>query len=236
MLGPNSSAVHGCGRTFSRRPVVTQHVILFDIDGTLVLTGGAGGRAMARAFEELAGVPDAFRDIPMPGRTDSWILSDAAVVHGIDRAALARFRDVYLTHLLVELEQPGPKKGIMPGVRRLLDRLEERPDVSRAPLTGNFEEAARAKLEHFDLWRYFRCGAFGDDAPDRNRLLPRALARIRECGGPAASAGETTVVGDTPLDIACAAVAGARSVAVATGGYDVDALRAAGADVVFADL
>ena len=84
------------------------HVILFDIDGTLVLTGGAGGRAMARAFEDLAGIADAFRDIPMPGRTDSWILADAAAAHGVADTTLARFRDVYFTHLLAELERPGP--------------------------------------------------------------------------------------------------------------------------------
>jgi phosphoglycolate phosphatase-like HAD superfamily hydrolase len=92
------------------------------------------------------------------------------------------------------------------------------------------------KLEHFDLWRYFSCGAFGDDAPDRNGLLPKALARIDACGGPSVAASDVVVIGDTPLDIACAASGGARSIAVATGGYDAASLRAAGADVVFEDL
>src|SRR5205823_2634014 len=118
----------------------------------------------------------------------------------------------------------------------LLDRLVESGEPYLALLTGNYKEAARTKLEYFDLWRYFRCGAFGDDAPDRNGLLPKALAAIRTCGGPDALPSETVVVGDTPLDVACAAASGARSIAVATGGYDVDALRAAGADVVFEDL
>src|SRR5439155_14506603 len=144
--------------------------------------------------------------------------------------------DAYLAHLSTELDRPGPRKGVMPGVRRLLDELAARPDVYLALLTGNYEEAARVKLEYFDLWRYFRCGAFGDDAPDRNGLLPKALAVVRARGGPAVSPADTVVVGDTPLDVACAAAAGARSIAVATGGYDVDALRAAGADVVFDDL
>ncbi len=111
-----------------------------------------------------------------------------------------------------------------------------RDDVYLALLTGNYEEAARIKLEYFDLWRYFRCGAFGDDAPDRNGLLPKAMAAIRACGGPEVAPVEIVVVGDTPLDVACAAASGARSLAVATGGYDVDALRAAGADVVMQDL
>jgi phosphoglycolate phosphatase len=193
---------------------------------------------MTRAFEELFDIRDAFRGISMPGRTDSWILADAAAVHGVpaDSPELGRFPGVYLRHLIRELEVPRPDKGVMPGVRELLDRLAARDDVYLALLTGNYEEAARIKLEHFDLWRYFECGAFGDDAPDRNRLLPRALARIAECGGPDVAARSSIVMGDTPLDIACAAAAGARSIAVATGGYDVDALRQAGADMVFPNL
>lgn len=211
-------------------------VLLFDIDGTLVLTGGAGGRAMTLAFAELFSVQDAFRGIPMPGRTDSWILSDAALAHSIAPEKLARFHDVYLGHLKTELAQPGPRKGIMPGVRALLDVLASRDDVYLALLTGNYEAAARVKLEYFDLWRYFRCGAFGDAAFDRNGLLPRALEQIRACGGPAVHPSDAVVIGDTPLDVACAASSGARSIAVATGGYPIEALRAAGADVVFEDL
>jgi phosphoglycolate phosphatase-like HAD superfamily hydrolase len=211
-------------------------IILFDIDGTLVLTGGAGVRAMTRAFEQLFTIPDAFRGIPMPGRTDTGILLDAAAKHGVAAGQLARFRSVYLAHLATEVGKPGPRKGIMPGVRPLLDSLADRSDVYLALLTGNYEEAARVKLEYFDLWRYFRCGAFGDDAPDRNSLLPKALDRIRQCGGPDVGPADVVVIGDTPLDVACAAAAGARSIAVATGGYDVDALRSTGADVVLTDL
>ena len=211
-------------------------VILFDIDGTLVLTGGAGVRAMARAFEELFAISDAFFGVPMAGRTDASILSDVAALHNIPPSDLARFHDVYLTHLVREVEQPGPRKGIMPGVGDLLEALAARDDVYLALLTGNYERAARLKLEHFDLWRYFRCGAFGDGAPDRNSLLPRALARIAECGGPRATPRDTVVVGDTPLDVACAAAAGARSIAVATGSHGVEELRSSGADFVFPDL
>jgi phosphoglycolate phosphatase len=206
-----------------------------------VLTGGAGGRAMASAFEELFGVADAFRGIPMPGRTDAWILSDAAAAHRIpsDSPGLARFPDVYLRHLHIELDKPAPagmRKGVMPGVRAVLDALSDRDDVFLALLTGNYETAARAKLEWFDLWRYFRCGAFGDDAPDRNGLFARAIDRVSACGGPRVTADAVIVIGDTPLDVACAAAGGARSIAVATGGHSADELRAAGADVVFEDL
>jgi phosphoglycolate phosphatase len=213
-------------------------VLLFDIDGTLVLTGGAGARAMSLAFLELFGVADAFLHAAMPGRTDAWLLFDACAANAIpgDSPHLPRFRDVYLRHLAIELDRPGPRKGVMPGVRKLLDVLSTRDDMYLALLTGNYEAAARLKLEHFDLWRYFRCGAFGDDAPDRNRLLPSAVQRVAACGGPSIAASDAIVIGDTPLDVACAAAAGARSIAVATGHHDVEQLRDAGADVVFEDL
>ena len=234
-LAPGTSAAKRDRLTAGR------HLVLFDIDGTLVLTGGAGGRAMTRAFEDIYGIPDAFRGIPMPGRTDSWILSDAAAAHEIprDSPGLARFRDLYLRYLARELDQPHPphmRKGVMPGVRSLLDELSKRHDVVLALLTGNYEAAARLKLEHFDLWRYFACGAFGEEAPDRNGLLPRALDEVRRCAGRAIPAHDAVVVGDTPLDIACAAAGGVRCIAVATGSHSVAELRAAGADAVFQDL
>jgi phosphoglycolate phosphatase-like HAD superfamily hydrolase len=213
-------------------------LILFDIDGTLVLTGGAGGRAMSLAFEEIFAVRDAFKCMSMAGRTDAWILADAATAHGIphDSPDLIRFHDAYIRHLVVELEKPGPRKGVMPGVRELLDALSARGDAYVALLTGNYEAGARIKLEYFDLWRYFRCGAFGDEAPNRNGLVPKAIARVAACGGPSFSAVDAFVIGDTPLDVACAAIAGARSIAVATGSHTVEDLRAAGADVVLQDL
>jgi len=193
---------------------------------------------MTRAFEEIFSIADAFRNIPMAGRTDAWILSDAATAHGIphDSEDLARFPDVYLRHLATEILDRGPRYGIMPGVRALLDALEDRDDAYLALLTGNYETGARLKLEHFDLWRYFRCGAFGDGAADRNGLVPKALTRVAMCGGPAFTASDAVVIGDTPLDVACARFGGARSIAVATGNHSVDELREAGADVVFEDF
>ena len=191
---------------------------------------------MARAFEELFAVSDAFRAIPMAGRTDTWILSNAAAAHGILPSALPAFKDAYLAHLARELEPPNPRKAVMPGIRRLLDTLASREDTYLALLTGNYEKAARLKLEHFDLWRYFPCGAFADDAADRNSLLPKALERIRACGGPAVQPADVIVVGDTPHDVACALAAGARPVGVATGSFSVQQLRDSGAETVFEDL
>jgi phosphoglycolate phosphatase len=194
---------------------------------------------MSLAFEEVLGIRDAFSGLPMAGRTDSWILSDAVAAHGVplDTSTVARFHEVYLRRLAVEIESPGDsRKGIMPGIRELLDALAGHDDVYLALLTGNFEAAARLKLEYFDLWRYFRCGAFGDAAPDRNGLLPRAVSTVAACGGPAFAATDAVVIGDTPLDIACAKFSSARSIGVATGMHSAAELREAGADVVFADL
>jgi phosphoglycolate phosphatase-like HAD superfamily hydrolase len=203
-----------------------------------VLTGGAGGRAMSLAFEEVFAIANAFQGIPMAGRTDAWILNDAAAAHGIppDSPSLMLFKDAYVRHLATELEKPGVnRKGLMPGVRELLDALAPRDDVFVALLTGNYEAGARLKLEYFDLWKYFACGAFGDAAPHRNVLVPIALTRVAACGR-AFAAAETIVIGDTPLDVGCAAHAGARSLAVATGSHSVEELREAGADTVLNDL
>jgi phosphoglycolate phosphatase len=193
---------------------------------------------MSRAFEDVFGVRDGVGGVPMAGRTDAWIVAQAAIAHGLscDAGTLQRFRERYLAYLSDEVRQPGPRKGVMPGVRPLLEALGARHDAFLALLTGNFERGARIKLEYFDLWRYFRCGAFGDAALERNGLLSTALARVEACGGPSLRPEDVVVVGDTPLDVAVARAGGARSVAVATGSYDVAALRACGADVVLEDF
>ena len=194
---------------------------------------------MSLAFEEVFSIADAFLGIPMAGRTDAWILNDAAAAHGIppDSPDLTRFRDAYVRHLAVELQKPGvARKGLMPGVRELLDTLAPRDDVFLALLTGNYEAGARLKLEYFDLWKHFSCGAFGDAAPHRNVLVPKALARVEACAGLTFAAADAIVIGDTPLDVGCAAHVGARSLAVATGSHSIEELRQAGADHVLQDL
>jgi phosphoglycolate phosphatase len=220
-------------------PILTR-LVLFDIDGTLVLTGGAGARAMTLALRDMLGVENGFEGIAMPGRTDQIILLDALERggHPNDAALLREFQSRYFEHLAREIEHPAPGKfkGVMPGVRELLDALEPRDDVFLALLTGNYSVAARIKLETFDLWKYFRCGAFGEDAHDRNDLVPVAVRRARECGLPRIDPRHVVVIGDTPLDVACAKAAQARAIAVATGGVDAETLRASGADVVFNDL
>jgi len=219
--------------------VNAQRLVLFDIDGTLVLTGRAGMRAMNRACEETVGHADALKGVAVAGRTDWIILHDVMANHGLSFGAdrLEELRRLYVTHLAEEIVHPGEGvKDVMPGIRELLGRLHARSDVALGLLTGNFEDGARIKLEYFDLWRYFPVGAFGGDSADRNDLVPVALRRARERGLADVPPSRVLVVGDTPHDVACAHAVGARAVAVATGGYDVDRLRETGADHVFKDL
>lgn len=214
-------------------------VVLFDIDGTLVLTGRAGVRAMNRACQQVIGHSNALDGVAVAGRTDWIILHDAlrAIGHEMDEDLFARLRDTYVALLRDEILLPGEGvKAVMPGVAELLDALRARPDVFLALLTGNFEEGARIKLEHFDLWRYFKCGAFGDDAADRNALVPFALDRARACGLGATAPEDVFVVGDTPHDVACARAVGVVPVGVATGSFSAADLRESGADIVFPDL
>ena len=213
-------------------------VLLFDIDGTLVLSGGAGARAMSRAFEAVFGVPEALTGISMNGRTDTWIVTQLSARHGIatDADSLRRFHDSYVSLLAEEIQQPGPRKGVMPGVPALLEALSRRDDVYVALLTGNFEAGARIKLDYFDLWRYFGGGAFGDNAPERNPLLPKALSAIQARGCPSVHPSDVIVIGDTPHDVAVAVAHRARSIAVATGGHDMAELGESGADCVLPDL
>jgi phosphoglycolate phosphatase len=215
-----------------------QRVVFFDIDGTLVLTGGAGSRAMGLAFDDLFSIGDAFTGLAMAGRTDRFLLAAAAERAGVsaDDPRLLQFRERYLRYLAEELNRPIGVARVLPGVRELLENLSTRRDVLVGLLTGNYAEAARLKLMHFDLWRYFACGAYGDDAVDRNHLVPVALDRAREHGVSRLEARHVFVVGDTPHDVACAAAAGARSIAVATGFSDRDSLTSSGADLVLDDL
>ena len=215
------------------------YLILFDIDGTLVLTGRAGLRAMNRACADEVGHDNAMDGVEFAGRTDWSILRDVMRNHdrAVDRPMLDRLSRRYVAHLAEEIQLPGKGvKDVMPGIRALLDALHQRADVAMGLLTGNFAEGARVKLEYFDLWDYFPCGAFGGDSADRNDLVPIAIRRAREAGIADVEPSRVIVVGDTPNDVECARVVGATPVAVATGSYSVEQLRQSGADIVFKDL
>jgi phosphoglycolate phosphatase len=213
-------------------------LLLFDIDGTLVLSGRAGLRALDHAFAHATGVADAFQGISAAGRTDGYLLDEAARRAGIvlSDEARAAIQERYFAALADEIQLPGEgRKAVMPGVRPLLASLMERDDVVLALLTGNFRRSARIKLEYFDLWTPFRFGAFADDASDRNRLVPVALGRAREAGH-APEPDRVIVIGDTPLDVECAKAGGVRALGVATGSHSVEELRDAGADHALEDL
>ena len=218
---------------------MTPALILFDIDGTLLLSGRAGLRAMTRAFAATFGIADGFKDQSFGGRTDSFLVSRALQAAGLPDTAEnhARFRQAYVPLLEEEIQQPGAgHKGLMPGARELVEALVDHDHLHVALLTGNYRSAAEIKLRHFELWEFFEWGAFSDDAADRNALVPIARQRAETYDVPPEALDRVIVIGDTPHDIECARVAGAQSIAVATGGHTVEELRAAGADIVLADL
>lgn len=200
---------------------------LFDIDGTLIRTGGAGVQAFARTFAIEFGVEDATRGIQFAGRTDSSLVRQCFRMHGIEETAVnfRRFFETYvflLEHRLT-LTNGGPCFGVVEFLEGL--RALPVPPVVGL-LTGNIRLGAEIKLRHFGLWEFFQMGAFGDDHEDRNQLA--AIARQRGAGllGDGLAGREILVVGDTPLDVACANAINARMLAVGTGGADCEALRA----------
>ncbi|MFI5177253.1 MAG: HAD family hydrolase [Vicinamibacterales bacterium] len=214
-------------------------MFLFDIDGTLILSGRAGVRGMNLAFERLYGRARALDQVPIAGRTDRAIVSDVLRALGRDaiEEEIFRLRDAYCAYLPEELQRPvADPSGVLPGVEALLDRLAAEGERPVGLLTGNFARGAALKLGHFGLADRFAFGAFGDDHLDRRDLVPIAMDAARRAGAPVPPAAAVIVIGDTPLDVECAHAHGARAVAVATGPFDVDALRAAGADLVLETL
>jgi phosphoglycolate phosphatase-like HAD superfamily hydrolase len=219
---------------------VAHTIVLFDVDQTLLYSGGAGGLAMRRAFERLYGVQDGFRQVEFSGRTDWAILRDALRLHGLldgqDEAAfrrgLTRFQQTYV-QLLPETLREVDGGRVMPGVPALLEALAARDDVRLGLATGNFRDSCFLKLRHFRLDCYFIDGGFGDDSEDRAEVVRLAIARVGDASHDPRS---VWVVGDTPRDIAAAHANRARALGVATGSCSVEELRAAGADLAMADL
>ncbi len=214
-------------------------LLLFDIDGTLLLSGRAGLRAMTRAFAATFGITNAFEGQNFGGRTDSYLVSNALRANGMPDTPEEheRFRQNYIPLLAEEIAHPGAgHKGLMPGALELLEALQDHDHLHLALLTGNYRDAAEIKLQHFEIWEFFEWGAFSDDSADRNALVPIARMRAETYDIPGEAIARVFVIGDTPHDIECARVAGAKSIAVATGGFTVEQLRDAGADEVLPDL
>jgi phosphoglycolate phosphatase len=214
-------------------------LVFFDIDGTLLLTGGAGVRAMTRAFEATFGIANAFEGLPIAGRTDTYLLSQALQRSNLPDSPKnhALFQAAYVTVLAEEILRPGHgRRGLMPGVRELLAAMRQHHALHIALLTGNYERAAQIKLGHFNVADHFEWGVFGEESADRNELGRIAMMRAAERSVPAKARAQAVVIGDTPHDIECAHAAGVKAFGVATGSYSVAELDAAGADVVLADL
>lgn len=209
-------------------------LILFDIDGTLIHTGGAGTRSMNLAFNSLLGIRDAFKGISMAGKTDPQIMNEGLRVYNIknENGILEKLIDKYIKFLKVEIENPF--RQIKPGIMEILDMLK-RNNMSIGLLTGNLERGARIKLGSFGISGYFLDGAFGSDHVDRDKLLPIAVEKFSKRGFHFSYA-DCVVIGDTPRDVRCAKIHGARCIAVATGPYSKQDLFDTDADMVFDSL
>jgi phosphoglycolate phosphatase len=213
-----------------------KRLLLFDIDGTLIHSGGAGIHALISAFRERFGITDDLRGIEIAGMTDSGIVTSILKKHNIPAMPenVSAFLDSYVHFLSLELPQ---REGmLLPGVLELLEKLKSRPHLVLALLTGNVSRGAQLKLEHYGVWHFFEFGAFADDHQDRNRLGSFARARAREKHGRAFSASQIDVIGDTPRDIACGKAIGARTIAVATGKWSREQLAEHQPDFLIDDL
>jgi phosphoglycolate phosphatase-like HAD superfamily hydrolase len=215
-------------------------IILFDIDQTLLYSGGAGSLAMKRAFEQLYGIEDGFRSVEFSGRTDWGILRDAMREHGLledlganggFRKEMARFQEAYYSLLPGTLNEMTVQGRVMPGVPELLGDLSKRDRVALGLATGNFRKAAFIKIDHFGIGGYLSDGGFGDDAEDRAVVVGKAIERIGVDGY-----SKVWVIGDTPLDVSAAHANGAKALGVATGSLSMDELLEAEADEAVEDL
>lgn len=211
-------------------------LVLFDIDGTLLTTGGAGEQALRVSVQERFGRSEDLTGIEIAGRTDSAIARALLAKHDVPDTPenLAALFDGYIHHLTRLL--PTVSGGLLPGVVSLLESLRAKPDVVLGLLTGNLARGAELKLTHYGVWDYFEFGAFADDHHDRNELGRFACARAIERHGIEFPPERIFILGDTPHDIACARAIGAQAIAIATGAYTRAELARFNPDFLFDDL
>ncbi|RLS51510.1 MAG: HAD family hydrolase [Planctomycetota bacterium] len=211
-------------------------VCLFDIDGTLLSTGGAGQRAMERALTDVFGIPNPNEDIPAAGRTDRAITHDLFAHHGLTPAPhdWEQFQQVYFGHLKTTMHQLSGV--VLPGVVTLLEELAARDDVSLGLLTGNFREAARIKLAHHTIDHHFAYGGYGDHHHDRDDVARVAFDEACRHLGRPVNRRSVCVIGDTPSDVKCARAIGAQAVAVATGMFTREELARCQPDELYTDF
>jgi phosphoglycolate phosphatase-like HAD superfamily hydrolase len=213
------------------------HLVLFDIDGTLIRTGGAGVRAFARAFETEFQIPNGAAQIKFSGRTDTGIAREMFLQHGVETSPenFRRFFDSYIFWLDYLLTQT--RGGVVAGVWEFIHQLHALPEPPAIGLlTGNIRLGAEIKLRHFELWEVFQTGGFADDHEDRNQIAIVARQRGSRLLNDPLPGDQILVIGDTPRDIECARAIDARMLAVATGGATHDELKAHQPDWLVEDL
>ena len=212
-------------------------LVLFDIDGTLVRTGGAGVKAFRKVFESVFGAVDGFEKLKFSGRTDVSLVREFFEVHGVPCTTdnFERFFEYYVFWLDHILQQS--KVEVCPGV---LDFIEQAREVPRPPviglLTGNIRLGAEIKLRAAGIWDLFETGAFADDHEDRAEIARIAKERGAQLLGEPLAGSEVLVIGDTPLDIRCGRAIGAKVLAVATGGSTLQEIEHHSPDWAVADL
>jgi phosphoglycolate phosphatase len=211
-------------------------LLLFDIDGTLMDSGGAGLRALETAFHELYGVLSTLKGITLAGNTDMRILDEVFnnlnIVH--DDHKVYELKEAYLKHLSTEINNPS--LSIKPGIKALLAHLLPISNVELGLLTGNVQEGAEIKLKAVEIAHYFSFGAYGSDHWDRNKLLPFAVDRYKSISGVDIPHEDCVIIGDTPLDVYCARPYGAKAIAVLTGYSTREAIQEAKPDAIMEDL
>ena len=213
-----------------------KNVCLFDIDGTLIASGGAGKAALEAALASEFGIAGLADAVDLRGRTDRAIVAELVQCHGLDPCPTTgqRILEAYLCHLPEHL---GKGTGrVLPGIAELLPQLRGRDDIALGLLTGNLRAGARIKLGHFGLFDYFAFGGFGDHHLDRDDVAREALTEVKARFNGSVAPERIWVIGDTPLDIRCARAIGARAVAVVTGWHAWEELEAHAPDLLLADL
>lgn len=214
-----------------------KNLLLFDIDGTLTW-GGPAKAAFEWALEQVFGTAGKAKLHNFAGKTDPQIARELLRDAGLEDPEIDAGLEALWTHYLGELEArlPDEPLTVLPGVRPLLAHLDERSDVALGLLTGNILPGARLKLGSVGLMDYFRVGGYGSDSEVREDLTAVAIERAEAHWKKVFHPSGVVVVGDTPRDVACGKYGGTRTVAVATGRYDVDTLAAAEPDVVLESM
>lgn len=213
-------------------------LLLFDIDGTLLNSGGAGKRAMNRAFEVIWGIQDALDGVDLAGRTDEEIFRNALKKFHpeLNAELVTNFKKQYFALLPDEINFRSPGKFLYPGVLELLIAIRQQPTLVCGLLTGNWEQSARIKLSALSIVDFFELGAYADDSADRNELVPFAVARMHQARGYAPDSKSVYVIGDTPFDVACAHRHNAIAIAVASSSYSMEQLQTTGPDYLLENL